>query len=432
MPNDFATYPSLAGKRVVMTGGASGIGAEIVAAYAAQGAHVGFLDIDADAGAAMAARHQNATHVACDLRDIDALQGYWDVFPEMRASLFEELRPDYRKTVVPAAEVKATILNHPEFVDFAEKSLKPFTQWAKDVAFKDIPFGADEAQLPELPVYQPHTAIKPKTIIHCIGEALLQSYIHAPLLSRYDIYQILMDYWSEVMQDDVYILTQDGWSAGKQLRELVAKKGEKLRETQDLIINKAKYKAELIPPALIVSRYYQAQQTELEQLQAELDNHTQALESYLEEHSGDEGLLGEALNDKDKVTKVSITARLKLASDKDEIAALKHAKKLFDAETKAKKDIKEAETELDLATFQHYATLSEDDIKTLVVEDKWLAALESSIKAEIERVTQQLANRVKELEERYAEPLPAITDSVEALSDKVAQHLKAMGLEWSA
>jgi len=74
MPNDFATYPSLAGKRVVMTGGASGIGAEIVAAYAAQGAHVGFLDIDADAGAAMAARHQNATHVACDLRDIDALR----------------------------------------------------------------------------------------------------------------------------------------------------------------------------------------------------------------------------------------------------------------------------------------------------------------------------------------------------------------------
>jgi len=65
------------------------------------------------------------------------------------------------------------------------------------------------------------------------------------------------------------------------------------------------------------------------------------------------------------------------------------------------------------------------------VEDKWLATLKARIEAEIERITQQLANRVKELEERYAEPLPAITRQVEALSEKVAGHLKAMGLEWT-
>jgi len=76
--------------------------------------------------------------------------------------------------------------------------------------------------------------------------------------------------------------------------------------------------------------------------------------------------------------------------------------------------------------------LSESEIKTLIVDDKWLGSLQTNIQAEIERVTQQLANRVKELEERYAEPLPMITQSVEDLSKKVAEHLKAMGLEWSA
>ena len=66
-----------------------------------------------------------------------------------------------------------------------------------------------------------------------------------------------------------------------------------------------------------------------------------------------------------------------------------------------------------------------------MVDDKWLATLQAGLQAEIERMTQQLANRVKELEERYAEPLPAIIQSVDALSDKVVGHLKAMGLEWA-
>jgi type I restriction enzyme M protein len=82
-----------------------------------------------------------------------------------------------------------------------------------------------------------------------------------------------------------------------------------------------------------------------------------------------------------------------------------------------------------LAVFKHYPSLNEADIKALIVDDKWLATLREQIEAEIERITQQLANRVKELDERYAEPMPAITKSIEQLNDKVAGHLKAMGLE---
>ncbi|MEY0217332.1 type I restriction endonuclease subunit M, partial [Providencia rettgeri] len=245
------------------------------------------------------------------------------------------------------------------------------------------------------------------------------------------IYQILMDYWSDTMQDDVYVLVQDGWSTGKVLRELEVKKGEKLRETPDLVIGKTKYKAELIPPALIVARYFADEQTKIDTLQSKLDSASQELESYLEENSGDDGLLNEALNDKDKVTKATVTARLKVATDPDEKSALKQAQKLFDNEANAKKALKKAQDALDLAVFKQYPKLSIDEIKTLIIKDKWLATLQSNIETEIERVTQQLANRVKELEERYNAPLPNISESVEDLSKKVAGHLKAMGLEWS-
>lgn len=347
-------------------------------------------------------------------RDIDALERYWQVFPSIRATLFEHAREGYSKALVKASEVQSTILNHDEFKTFAAQSLVPFTEWAQRSNLHAI--AQDES---------------PKQIIHRISEDLLQSYAQTPLLSKYDIYQILMDYWEEVMQDDVYVVVQDGWPAGKVLRELVVKKGEKLKESPDLVIGKAKYKAELIPPALIVARFFAAEQVKVDTLQSLLDSASQELETYLEENSGEDGLLNDALNDKDKVTKATVTARLKLATDADEKAALKQAKKLFDAEFEAKKALKEAQEALDLAVFKQYPKLSIDEIKSLIVDDKWLATLESNIVAEIERVTQQLANRVKELEERYSEPLPALTQSVENLSDKVAGHLKAMGLEWT-
>lgn len=56
---------------------------------------------------------------------------------------------------------------------------------------------------------------------------------------------------------------------------------------------------------------------------------------------------------------------------------------------------------------------------------------QTSIQAEIEPMGQQLASRVKDSEEHYAEPLPQISQSVDVLSAKVAEHIKAMGLEWA-
>ncbi|MEZ8582288.1 type I restriction-modification system subunit M [Vibrio splendidus] len=352
-------------------------------------------------------------------KDIDALEHFWQVFPNIRATLFGEkqgqaAREGYSHGLVEASKVKSSILAHQEFKDFANRSLLPFTAWAKQVQLSEIKQGDS-----------------PKELIHEISEQLLTGYANSELLSKYDIYQILMDYWADTLQDDVYVLVQDDWIAGKVLRELVAVKGEKLKETPDLIIAKKKYKAELIPPSLMVARYFADKQQAIDELQAKQDAATQALESYLEEQGAEDGLLVEAINDKDKITKASVAARTKLATDSEELAALKQATKLFNADATAKKAVKTAIEALDLAVFGQYPKLSIEEIKTLIVDDKWLATLQANIVAEIERVTQQMANRVKQLEERYSAPLPTLTKSIDDLSDKVANHLKAMGLEWT-
>ncbi len=352
--------------------------------------------------------------------DIDALEAYWQVFPQLRSTLFTSgVREGYSHGLVEASQVKATILNHPEFTAFADQSLALYTDWRKhhDQRLKGIAMGD-----------------KPKVLIEMLSEDLLVRFSHADLLDKYDIYQLLMDYWAETMQDDVYVLVQDGWAAGKVLRELVAQKGEKLKETPDLVLDRKKYKADLILPSLLIAHYFADKQAHIDQLQADLDAINQELEALIEEHSGEEGVLVDAQTDAGKVTKASATARLKeLKGDaraEEELSLLKQCLKLFDREVEAKKTMKDSQTALDEAVFAQYPKLTEDEIKTLVVDDKWQATLKGSIQAEIERVTQQLANRVKTLEERYAEPLPQLMQEVEALSSKVDEHLKRMGLVW--
>ena len=139
--------------------------------------------------------------------DMDALEAYWHVFPGMRQDLFAADREGYSQLIINNCQL--IIKEHPEFGAFAERTLAIYTDW----------YQAHGADLKGIVVGD-----KPKLLIKTLSEDLLHRFTEADLLDRYDIYQILMDYWEETMQDDVYLLVQDGWSAGNSLRELVVKK----------------------------------------------------------------------------------------------------------------------------------------------------------------------------------------------------------------
>ena len=189
---------------------------------------------------------------------------------------------------------------------------------------------------------------------------------------------------------------------------------------------------DLIPPVLVVDRCFAAERAAMEALQAVQETAARELEEFIEEHSAEEGLLGDALNDKGKVTKAGVTQRLKAIGNEpeseEESSVLAKCLTLLEAGTKADKAVKEAQAALDEQTLACYTELTETGIKTLVVEDKWFASIDSTIKGEVQRITQQFAERVRELEERYASPLPNLEREVEAYSEKVKGHLEKMGL----
>jgi type I restriction enzyme M protein len=354
-------------------------------------------------------------------RDIDALSAYWQVIPAVRAALFEDLRPGYSQLRIAAADIKPTIFGHPEFTAFNAKATELFTQWKT-------------ANTPHLKGLEQDG--HPKALIETIAETLLASFESEPLLSAYDVYQHLMDYWADTMQDDCYLIAADGWLQAAQPRLIIEDKTKKTKTKPDMVVGKKKYSTELIPPALMIDCYFGKDKAAIEALESQQATLAQQLEEMAEEHGAEGGLLEDAKNDKDKLTKASVAARLKeIKTDKEaaeERQALQAYLALVEQESDLSSKIKTAQDTLIAQVAEQYTTLTEDDIKTLVVHDKWLATLAGAVQGELDRVSQTLTTRIRQLAERYATPLPLLNQEITTLSARVDAHLKKMGIQWSS
>lgn len=359
-------------------------------------------------------------------RDINALAPYWVVMPGLRNTLFGPSdRPQYHQMRLPQAEVKPAILNHPEFLAFTEIAAQIFDSWRTRTTPKLLAFG---------PMGYP------KELIDDISEDLLQAFRAAPLVNSYDVYQHLMDYWAEAMQDDCYLVSADGWIKGAQPREIKRVKiKDKLiwPEAHDYLVGSRRFKSELISSSLIIAAFFAPEQEAINALDVQIAELEQQLVDSLDKGSGEDGLLAyviEGDGDKAKIPANAIKARLKeIGRDADtagERSALKHYLTLIERLASAKVARKVAEAKLYQLVHDKYGLLTEDQVKDLTINAKWLARLDGDVQGEVARVSQTLTERVRTLAERYATPLPALEAEVTALQARVATHLRSMGASW--
>jgi type I restriction enzyme M protein len=351
-------------------------------------------------------------------RDLDALERYWNVFPGVREALFKNAgRPGYSELKVAATDIKAAIFGHTEFTAWSTQTRRLFANWRAEAA-------------PRLAAIK--KGDRPKVLIESLAEELLSTFQKAKLLDAYDIYQHLMDYWAEAMQDDVHLIASDGWREAARPRQMVEEK--KSKDKPDFSIGKQKFKVELIPPALMIARHFASDKAAIEKLEADNAAVTQAMEELAEEHGGEDGLLAEA-NDRDQLTKASVSARLKNAkNDRDaaeERKLLGDYLALIERESTIRAKAKAAQEELTANVARKYGKLSEGELKALVVGDKWLATIGVDVQGELDRVSQTLTDRVRELAERYATPLPKLTAELSVFATRVEEHLTRMGAKWN-
>ncbi len=346
--------------------------------------------------------------------DVIALQAYWQVYPGLKDYLFESARPGFLRLKVAADGIRQSIFSFPGFAAYSEKVNSVFNHWKTS----NLDFCREI-----------DANTRPKKFIHSLSENLLETFSNLQLIDPYDVYQHLMTYWMETMQDDVYLIVADGWKAGNEVEK-----------------SKKEFEGKLIPKQLLINRYFREEQARIEMLEAKRDGLEARLEELEEEHGGEEGYF----SDFEKVNKASVAARLKelnaqkkkerptdgldysMAADMEvsyggERGVLENYLGVCDDLATTAKALKEAQASLDARLLEKYPALTEAEIKQLTVEDKWIATLEQAVGSEMQRISQRLTQRIKELAERYETPLPQIVDEVKDWEEKVNQHLEKMG-----
>ncbi len=337
------------------------------------------------------------------------MQNYWDIFPALKSELFSAAAHSdrYLTLKISKEDIKQVIYQHPEFVHYMNDMNNVFVSWKDSIVEK---LNALEKGL------------SPKAIIEGISEEILAAYKGKVLINKYDVYQHLMNYWIDVMQDDCYIISEDGWNSNTYRVIETNKKGKQVDKG---------WTCDLIPKPLVINRYFPTEQQSIDKLNVDLESLGTKKIELEEDHSGEDGSFSEL----EKINKGSINRRLKELKNEsdceDEKGVLNQYLVLMNQEAKTKKFIKEATIELDNNLIEFYPLLTEQQIKQLVVEDKWLAVIEKDIHSEMDRISQHLTQRIKELAGRYEAPLPKQNNEVEALELVVNEHLHKMGFVWN-
>ncbi len=445
-------------------------------------------------------------------RDIDNMSAYWEVLPGLRNTLFKDGRKGYLEAKLIAAEIKPAIHQNVEFESLKNENTKIYETWKRKAVPQLNAFGKDA---------------HPKALIGELSESLLNAFKKAKLIDAYDVYQHLMNYWNETMQDDAYLIAADGWKAETRKVIEVVKSGKNKGEEKE-----KGWTCDLLPKEFIVNRFFKTEQDTLLEKQSEMDDISGKLESLIEENSGEEGILKdvstkgdaeEALNtavltlwneddkkgagqySKLKQDEAELDAKLKTLHGNNHLSILRNSKgkltlkavkdklastadsnektilqdyidtdkslkdkskaagdliaaketdyklqlstdplperltdlnsvvsylEMLEKQSALKSEIKKLDEELDALAFAKYPDLSEAEVKAMVLDDKWLPAIEVTVKTEMDRISQQLTGRVKELIERYNTPLPSLDKEVKSFEDKVNAHLKKMGFVW--
>ena len=354
-------------------------------------------------------------HGGIPAKDVHEMEKFWAVFPAMKKDLFKVKENGYFELKMPLEETKAFILNHPQFQKFKTEVLENFEAWKTErvAHFNTL-----------------DKACHPKEEIKTSGELLLNTFEHNPLIDSYDLFQYLMNVYGENMMDDLYSVSLEGWKAGNDWQRLIikGKKDKNGKSAKDKTVEGLDgISGKMISPQLIIENYLAKEQKALTDFETEVENIKASLQESEEENAVEEGLF----EDLDKVNLTSVKAlykeKKKSILAKEEAQVFENYIALQEALAETNAFIKKQKTKIEKAVTEIYPTLSEKEIKHLVVEKKWLHNLENALHTETDRISQTLSQRIKELAERYHETLGELEAQTKDNEAKVKLHLQKMG-----
>lgn len=410
--------------------------------------------------------------------DIDSLSKYWDVFPSLKAELLTAISDKYYSLNVEHENIRQTIYKNAEFSEYGEKLDEAFAAWKA----KEYPTlsSLDED-------------VSARELIISLAEDILAEFEHLTLIDKYDVYQVLLAYWNEVMNDDVSLIISepDGYAN--------ARATDNIEEEITQGKNKGEMKVtgwegRLIPKAIVIDSFFREEKNSIEEaenvvaetesllsdlvesvdeesaladvaengkvkakdLEAKIEELTQhveteetielellmdqlpmqkkRLQAYLVGHP----LCESAVTEKGTVTKSSIMLRLFIIrtvesvpeSLQDDVNQLKQALDLCGKVSDYNKIVKDLNKALDEKCRARYDSLTDEEILDLLVNKKWFDSIFAGIADLYAAISHHLTNRIIELAERYESTLPQLESDTTEYEAKVKSHLERMGFKW--
>lgn len=352
--------------------------------------------------------------------DIDQLQHYWDACPNLKEALFEPIanRPGYFNLKCRRDQIRETVQQHPDFLVQTSSYHNHFAEWKTQVT-------------PML--YAINSSTHPKNLIQELGDLLLEKFAGDVLLvESYDVYEQLLTYWNETMQDDAYLITADGWKADLYTPQPAAKKDkdgnlkkvkEKKAATPEDVV------CDLLPVPIVIDEYF----PELKALIAAAEEKIAESETTLNELIEEEAVnfLDSTNFANDTINEGNVKKRIKELKDKtnakEEIRILEKYLALKEDIADGRRVQKALKYELLDKLIVQYKALTEAEIRRLVVENKWFGTLAERLNSEMQQISQNLTTRINELAERYEQTLMTIDSDIVELEEKVKKHLALMG-----
>jgi len=314
--------------------------------------------------------------------DIEALSSFWDALPGLRESLFKPLRKGYEALAVEDGRIRSTIHGVPSFAMYSDRVSKAFAAWAREQrpVFADIDDRTDA-----------------KRFISAPASVIMERFSSLKLFDTFDIYEVLLKYWTDTMNDDVYILVDSGWDAGREIEKFY--KETENKKTGKIKTSETGWDGLLIPRTLLDARFFDKEAQAVASAEAALEAAKAELDEYLE-----------AVSEDDDEAEVSAKT-----------AELEKRKK------SAAKVLKDAKAKLEALEKAKYPQLTIEEIKSLLIDDKWMETVRHGIFELFHSITTALTERISTLAERYGRSLGEIDAEAAAAEKRVAAILARIG-----
>ena len=360
--------------------------------------------------------------------DIDNIPQFWNLFPNLKKQMFGEYSKGFYKLLINKDDIHKTICENAEFLKYNKKVNEEFEEWKKIANPILTNLKSTDSN---------------KQVILKLSEEIISKFAKFELLDKYDVYQVLLAYWNEIMNDDVlliiydelgYALAKDTYEIKEEPKETKKKKKSSKKEEKPKEPKVIGWEGRLIPKQVVLDTFFINEQKEIQDEETILSQTESEFEEFVETNSDDEGYLRDYIKADGKMEQKKITSRISILkkekkTNKEEYIILSKYSE-YDKAVKAQdKKITGLKKSLDENCRKRYDIFSDDEIKDLLVNRKWYKAIQDGIQNLYITVANHLTKRISELCERYENTLPDLTAKLAEEEKAVAAHLEAMGFK---